>query len=109
MFIEKECLWLLCVNYHSVTSRSIPKWKQIIFTGTEKECIQFFIKVDFDGNISGWIDDHKDVEKEVQERWKDFGSYDYPWGYTRVHGKVSDLWKKDEIMWGMDNYVTKIE
>lgn len=109
-------MWLVCTNSFSTTSRMIPTWRQHIFTGTENECIKFFVNVEFDGDLWGWIDDHileqgdEAVAKEIKSRWKDFGSFDFPYGYTEVPKgeRVSNLWDPSRIMWGMDQYVPKI-
>ena len=108
--MEKETyVWLVCVESYGVGSRRVPTWRQILFTGTERECIQFFIKVEFDGDIEDWIDENEDVEEAVQLRWKDFGSNDFPCGYTKVTGKISELWQEGNIMCGMDEYVYPME
>lgn len=93
----------------------IPSWRQHVFEGSEHECIKFFVNTEFEGDLVGWIDqailDNGDeaVMQEIKTRWRDFGDFDFPYGYTRVNGKLSDLWKKGNIMWGMDEYVRRLE
>jgi hypothetical protein len=109
--------WLVCTHSIGITSRCIPTWRQHVFTGSEREVIQFFIDVDFKGDLWGWIDDEilemgeEYVAEEIKKRYKDFGEFDFPHGYTEIPrgDNVSDLWNDHRIMWGMDEYVDKID
>ena len=81
--------WLVCTNLRLVTSRGIPAWKQYLFTGTEEECIEFFLKMEFgdEEDIVAWLGDFASMEQRnhlAREKYKDFG------GYTR--GCVTTLW-----------------
>lgn len=100
--------WLVCTQLRLRTSRGIPTWKQYLFTGTEEECISFFLMLEFDDDedMKAWLGDFASREQRdniVRERYRDFGDHDWPVGFTR--GRVTSLWCEGGIMHGMDNYV----
>jgi len=115
MFIAESKLWLVCFHSRYVGSRRIPTWSQTLFTGTELECIKFFIQLDFKGiNLREWFDVQEGctVEEEIQERYKDFREDDFPLGYTIVPGgikNIAELWKEGGLMYCMDEYVHPLE
>lgn len=110
MLPKNRKIWLVCANMRLTTSRGIPSWENhIVVTETEREVQDWFTTYEDITRDYLCLEDEDDFHDTIRERYRDFGSWDFPYGYHLVKtSTVADLWKSGQIMDGMAEYAPEV-